>query len=77
MIDYTKCYKEEMKGMCCCTCKHSISINKHPFNRNFGRGAISERMGYACMVPIITQSNHIIFFDGEHGMCEFWEQKTI
>lgn len=75
-MDNTKCYKHEMKGMCCCTCRHQIPINKHPINKDLGRGRISERMGYACMVPKAIESNFITFFDGEHGMCELWEQKS-
>lgn len=63
------------KGMCCCNCKHQIVLHKHPWNKDFGKGSITEQCGYVCIEPTIHQVNGI-YFDQPHGMCECHESKT-
>ena len=44
---------------------------KHPWDKDFGKGSISEQCGWVCTVRFDAgDSNEAIYFDKEHGMCE-------
>jgi len=64
-------------GQCCCTCKYQIKLSCHPWNEKFGRGAISEYCGWACIVMYEDRSNEGIgtFSDREHGLCELYTKR--
>jgi hypothetical protein len=63
---------EHSEKSCCCNCKNQLLLFKHPWNKEIGRGAISERLGYAC----IGFQTEAVFFEEGHGMCELWLPKT-
>lgn len=54
----TNGFPESLEGKSCTTCKFLIPIYCHPWNREVGRGAITEKLGYMCT-----------FFD-EYIFCE-------
>ena len=68
-------------GGCCCNCKHQIRLNCHPWNKEFGKGSISEKCGTVCMAmlncgePGSGDFNAGIFSDNDHGYCELWTDK--
>jgi hypothetical protein len=73
------CYKgwsEELgnkSGQCCCNCLHQRPIVGHPGNkRELTKRPFSAIIGYGCTMPEIER---IVFFDGEHGMCEGWTDR--
>lgn len=72
-----KMYGNASRGSCCCNCKHSTKVMKHPFNASFAKGKISEQLGWACTIQYEDKSNEgmIIFSDHEHSLCEMWIQK--
>jgi hypothetical protein len=47
---------------------------KHPRNKGFGKGSISEQLGYVCIVQfdIDNKDRTGIFFDFEHSYCELY-----
>ncbi len=58
-------------GSCCCNCTNQLKLMKHPWNKDFGKGSISEQCGWVCTVRFDAgDSNEAIYFDKEHGMCE-------
>lgn len=66
----------EQHGGCCCQCEYSIPTMKHPFNKDVGKGAMSEQMGYSCIGFFSVGERIAHFFENEHGMCELFKQKT-
>ena len=70
-----KCTLEEYKG-CCCQCEYSTPLMKHPFNKEVGKGRMSEAMGYACIGFFSLGEKVAHFFENEHGMCELFKQKN-
>lgn len=60
------------KSECCCNCKHQITLQKHPFNKDFGKGSISESCGYVCTAVYEDGSNEGtgVYSDKPHGLCE-------
>lgn len=60
-------------GGCCCKCKHSVPLMKHPSNGWYGHGSIIEPMGRVCN-GLQTEGDRVgIFMDTDHGMCEMFE----
>ncbi len=49
---------------------------KHPFNKEVGKGRMSEAMGYACIGFFSLGEKVAHFFENEHGMCELFKQKN-
>ena len=91
IYDYSKCFKSrenninpEFKsfvptGNCCCNCKYQIKLTCHPWNKNFGKGSMTQICGYACIATEeINYDKTIGFFtDNKHGMCELYMRKEI
>jgi hypothetical protein len=79
----TKCFigweeAANPKGRCCCNCKHQVLVMKHPWNKTFAKGAITEILGALCTTPDFiseTGRRQGVFFDTGHGMCEMHEFK--
>lgn len=69
-----RCYLEKLKG-CCCKCKFSIPLHKHPYNNEVGLGRMSDKMGYACIGFFSVNEKVAHFFEKEHGMCELFQPK--
>jgi hypothetical protein len=46
----------------------------HPWNKDFGKGAMTDQCGFVCLVwldkGLDEEADKVIFFDREHGMCE-------
>lgn len=58
---------------CCCTCANQLELMKHPWNKEFGKGSITERCGWVCKVGLdMGEERQVIFFDREHGECELY-----
>lgn len=72
------CLHSRWLGACCCSCHWFIEVMKHPENPiDFGNGPMTERLGYACMNPVLQGDNKrkvAIFFAKEHGLCEGWKK---
>lgn len=62
---------------CCCNCIHQKQLVKHPSNvSEFGKGKISEAMGWVCLVPLeISKDESAVYCEGQHDMCELHERK--
>ena len=75
--EFTKCQYGWHTGECCCNCKHQLKLMCHPWNKDFGKGSISELCGYVCAVQFEdgSNANTAIFMDRQHGMCELHEPK--
>ena len=60
------------RGSCCCNCKNQIKLMCHPWNKDFGKGSISEQCGWVCTMQFSDGSNkgQGVFFFFFHGMCE-------
>jgi hypothetical protein len=59
---------------CCCNCRNLVQINKHPGNVDFGKGRVTERMGYGCLA--LWRLEHIVvFMDTNHGLCELHDPR--
>jgi hypothetical protein len=72
-----KCDKGWHDGSCCCNCKNQLKLMCHPWNKEFGKGSISEQCGWVCTVRFdADDKNEAIFFDKEHGMCKMHHPKT-
>jgi len=70
------CQKKNENGMCCCTCKFQIEINKHPMNKGNSNGSISDVFGYGCTtLGLMDKDNSVIFYETKHGMCEMYDKK--
>ena len=66
-----KCDKGWHSGECCCNCQSQIKLTKHPWNKYFGKGPISEFCGFACIVKMDFDQGQVgTFYDKEHGFCE-------
>ncbi len=72
-----KCDKGWHDGSCCCNCKNHIPLVKHPWNKDLGKGRISEQMGFACIGFFSCGEKVATFFDmnHKHGMCELYQPK--
>ena len=74
-----KCEKGFSKeyGTCCCNCKYQKKLFKHPWNSNYGKGRISEQMGFVCTVGFSEDGDTetTVYYELEHGMCEMWQEK--
>ena len=74
MTECFKGWKQEdgnTKGRCCCNCRYHRPIVGHPWNKNsLTKTSISTIIGFGCTVPDMPA---IVFFEGEHGMCEMHE----
>ena len=90
IYDYSKCFKSrenninpEFKnfvptGNCCCNCKYQIKLTCHPWNKNFGKGKVSEICGYACTYNTKEDPEKLATFsDDEHGLCELHCRKKV
>ncbi len=72
-----KCDKGWHSGGCCCNCTSQIKLTKHPWNKDFGKGSISEFCGFACIVRMDADQDQIgTFYENEHGFCELHTLKT-
>lgn len=61
---------------CCCTCINQKVVLKHPTNiTELSQGAMSEEMGYVCLLPTEFESDAVVFFDNKHGLCEMYLTK--
>jgi hypothetical protein len=60
-------------GRCCCNCKYQLKLLAHPWNKDFGKGPITQSIGYVCAAPDFLPN--AIFFDRQHSMCEMHEFK--
>lgn len=69
MLAEVKC--TGVDGLCCCNCKNQIELRRHPMNTNFGKGSIMEGCGWVCLAHELTEGKCGIYFDRQHGMCEF------
>ena len=65
------------QGDCCCNCENQLKLMKHPWNKEFGKGSITEQCGYVCVMKFGDNSNsgEAVYFDFEHGMCEMHHRK--
>ncbi|KKM15404.1 hypothetical protein LCGC14_1696430 [marine sediment metagenome] len=73
-------FKNKCKDkMCCHNCTHQLRLMKHPMNKGFGEGSISEQCGYVCIVVYEDESNkgEALYFNNQHGMCELYDLKTL
>ena len=58
----------------CATCKYLLQINCHPWNNTIGKGRISDKLGYVCIVQV-EEADDIeykvgIFRDTDTSGCE-------
>ena len=66
----------------CKDCIFLIEVNKHPWNEGIGKGSISERMGFGCILPLqndlrISRGGGIITYsDTNEGSCEMFTPKS-
>lgn len=81
-----KCNNDE----CCCTCVFQKKLMCHPWNGEqlwkgwlkdkikFGKGQINQQCGWVCSNQFSDGSNkdQYIFFDFEHGLCEYYTNKN-
>lgn len=54
----------------CRNCVNLRQLNKHPCNKDFGKGSILEPMGFVCLL-----FESAIFFDSDEGSCECFIRK--
>ena len=66
----------EEKEQTCATCKSLIPLHKHPMNKRFGKGKLSDTFGFVCMAGEITEGRFGIYFDTDDGICECYEAKN-
>lgn len=59
-------------GCCCCNCIYQVEIMKHPWNKGFAKGGVTETLGWGCN----AHDPRVIFRSSKHGVCEMW-MKTI
>jgi len=52
----------------CDTCKHCLSVKKHPWNKGNAKGSISEHFGFVCLETDV-------FMDRDGVGCEMHEAK--
>jgi len=79
-IDTSKCEEpNSCNGDCCCNCTYQVELRCHPWNKNFGKGSMTQICGYACIATEeINYDKTIGFFtDNKHGMCELYMRKEI
>ncbi len=64
-----KCEHGWHDGSCCCNCENQLELRKHPWNKDFGKGSISEGCGFVC-IAFASEERSAIFSETKHGMCE-------
>lgn len=68
---------KQKEEVCCSNCKNQLTLMKHPNNKSFGKGSITEVCGWVCLAPAIMDgSNKGVFFDKEYGECEMFINKN-
>jgi hypothetical protein len=59
---------------CCCKCVHQLKINCHPWNQVLGKGAMTETLGWVCL--LFKEDIKVgIFSENKHGSCECFTEK--
>ncbi len=66
-----KCEHGWHDGSCCCNCSNQLELRKHPWNKEFGKGSVTESCGFVCTAlqdgPDVKTG---IYSDNQHGFCE-------
>ena len=60
---------------CCCNCDYQLTLTKHPENKSFGKGSISEGCGWACLALFGENNYRAVFGDTEHSSCEMYKRR--
>lgn len=71
-----KCDKGWHNGDCCCNCVNQFKLSKHPWNKDIGKGPVSEYMGFVCVLNFGDDDRMATFFDREHSYCECHIRKS-
>ena len=77
LLGAVKCEHGWHSGECCCNCAKQLKLMKHPWNKEFGKGSITEQCGWVCTMQFDDSSNkgEAVFYDFEHGMCEMYQRR--
>lgn len=60
-----------MKNYTCKDCINLVQVNKHPWNKGEGKGRVTERMGYVCLVGLRMGDKEAFFIDSDETVgCE-------
>lgn len=53
----------------CASCQHFLEVRCHPWNESIGKGKMSDKLGYVCL--LFKEDNKLsIFMDNDKGSCE-------
>lgn len=53
----------------CASCQHCLEVRCHLWNESIGKGKMSDKLGYVCL--LFKEDNKLsIFMDNNKGSCE-------